>query len=121
MSDFLRNYKEHVARLKKNRMPEVLTVNGRAEVVMLDTESYEDLMDQLHKSQATAVQAKLHQWQKETETETFPAVSAHQLFSRWAEEDAQMTDEEKEAEDYLWQDFEKGVNETRAVLGMRQI
>ncbi len=37
MSDFLRNHKAHVARLKETRTPEVLTVNGRAEVVLLDT------------------------------------------------------------------------------------
>ncbi len=33
LSDFVRNPKAHVARLKETRTPEVLTVNGRAEVV----------------------------------------------------------------------------------------
>ncbi len=47
MSDFLRNHKAHVARLKETRTPEVLTVNGRAEVVMLDPETYEHLMERL--------------------------------------------------------------------------
>ncbi len=47
MSDFVRNPKAHVARLKETRIPEVLTVNGRAEVVMLDTETYEDLLERL--------------------------------------------------------------------------
>ena len=47
MSDFVRNPKAHVARLKETRTPEVLTVNGRAEVVLLDTETYESLMEQL--------------------------------------------------------------------------
>ena len=54
MSDFLRNHKAHVARLKETRTPEVLTINGRAEVVMLDTESYEDLMDRLQRSEAVS-------------------------------------------------------------------
>ena len=67
------------------------------------------------------VRAKLRQWQKETATETLPALSAHELFSKWAEEDTHMTEEEQEAEDRLWQDFENGVNETRATLGMRQL
>ncbi|BDI30343.1 hypothetical protein CCAX7_23940 [Capsulimonas corticalis] len=54
MSDFLRNHKAHVARLKETGTPEVLTINGRAEVVMLDTASYEDLMDRLQRSEAVA-------------------------------------------------------------------
>lgn len=68
-----------------------------------------------------AVRAKLHQWQKDTQTQTTPAISAHDLFARWAEEDALMTEEEKEAEGKLWQDFQTGINETRASLGMRQL
>ena len=48
LTDFLRNYKAHVARLKETRMPEVLTVNGRAEVVIQDAESYQELLDRLH-------------------------------------------------------------------------
>ena len=48
MTDFLRNHKAHVARLKETRMPEVLTVNGRAEVVIQNAESYEALLDRLH-------------------------------------------------------------------------
>ena len=30
-----------------------------------------------------------------------------------------MTDEEMEAEDRLWEEFQKGINETRAAAGMR--
>ena len=48
MSDFVRNPKLHVARLKETRTPQVLTVNGRAEVVVLDTETYESMVEQLH-------------------------------------------------------------------------
>jgi PHD/YefM family antitoxin component YafN of YafNO toxin-antitoxin module len=48
MSDFLTDHQAHLTRIKETRMPEVLTVDGRAEVVLLDTESYEDLMDQLN-------------------------------------------------------------------------
>ena len=54
MSDFLRNHKAHVARLKATRTPEVLTVNGRAEVVILDTQSYEDLMERLRHTEAVS-------------------------------------------------------------------
>ena len=31
LTDFLRNHKAHVKRLKKTQAPEVLTVNGKAE------------------------------------------------------------------------------------------
>jgi hypothetical protein len=54
MSDFLRNHKSHVARLKETRIPEVLTVNGRAEVVMLDAESYQLLMERVQMTGAIA-------------------------------------------------------------------
>jgi hypothetical protein len=50
LTDFLRNHKAHVARLKETRMPEVLTVNGRTEVLIQDVESYQDLLDRLHHS-----------------------------------------------------------------------
>ena len=54
LSDFVRNPKAHVARLKETRTPEVLTVNGRAEVVLLDTETYEDLMEQIRSAEELA-------------------------------------------------------------------
>jgi PHD/YefM family antitoxin component YafN of YafNO toxin-antitoxin module len=54
LTDFLRNHKAHVARLKETRMPEVLTVNGRAEVVIQDAESYQELLDRLHHMETLA-------------------------------------------------------------------
>lgn len=47
LTDFLRNHKSHLKRLKATRKPEVLTVNGRAEVVLLDPESFEEIRDKL--------------------------------------------------------------------------
>ncbi len=65
MSDFLRNHKAHVARMKETRTPEVLTVNGRAEVVMLDTETYENMVEQLnHMKAVTAARAHMAQARK---------------------------------------------------------
>ena len=54
LTDFLRNHKAHVARLKETRTPEVLTVNGRAEIVVQDAESYQDLLDRLHHMETLA-------------------------------------------------------------------
>ena len=54
LSDFVRNPKAHVARLKETRTPEVLTVNGRAEVVLLDTETYENLVEKIRSAEEIA-------------------------------------------------------------------
>lgn len=43
------------------------------------------------------------------------------LFAQWEKEDAQMTPEEVERERRLWEQFEQGINETRAALGMRRL
>ncbi len=48
LTDFLRNHKTHVARLKATRMPEVLTINCHAEIVIQDADSYQTLLDRLH-------------------------------------------------------------------------
>ncbi len=47
LTDFLRNHKAHVARIKETRTPEVLTVNGKAELVLLDAESYQQLAEKV--------------------------------------------------------------------------
>jgi len=54
LTDFLRNHKAHVARLKKTRVPEVLTVNGKAEVVVQDAASYQLMLDRLSRLETIA-------------------------------------------------------------------
>jgi PHD/YefM family antitoxin component YafN of YafNO toxin-antitoxin module len=54
LTDFLRNHKAHVARLKKTHTPEVLTVNGKAEIVIQDAESYQRMIDRLHHMETIA-------------------------------------------------------------------
>ena len=54
MTDFLRNHKSHVARLKETRRPEILTVNGKAEVVIQDAESYQEMVDRLERAELIA-------------------------------------------------------------------
>lgn len=57
LTDFLRNHKSHVARLKKTRVPEVLTVNGKAELVVQDAQAYQFLIDRLrHMETLAAIQ-----------------------------------------------------------------
>jgi PHD/YefM family antitoxin component YafN of YafNO toxin-antitoxin module len=44
VTDFQRNAKEHLARIKRSKTPLVLTVNGRAEVVVQDAVAYQKLL-----------------------------------------------------------------------------
>jgi PHD/YefM family antitoxin component YafN of YafNO toxin-antitoxin module len=54
LTDFLRNHKAHVSRLKETHAPEVLTVNGKAEVVVQDAASYQIMLDRLHHMETLA-------------------------------------------------------------------
>lgn len=54
LSDFQRKTREHIRRLKRSGRPEVLTVNGKAELVVQDAESYQDLLDALDRAEAIA-------------------------------------------------------------------
>ena len=57
LTDFLRNRKAHVARLKQTKAPEVLTVKGKAEVVVQDAASYQAMFDGLrHMETLAAIQ-----------------------------------------------------------------
>ncbi len=47
LTAFLRDHKSHIERLAATGRPEVLTVNGRARVVIQDAESYQRLLDAL--------------------------------------------------------------------------
>ena len=45
LTDFQRNTKSHLKRLKITGRPEVLTVNGRAELIVQDAAAFEDMLD----------------------------------------------------------------------------
>jgi PHD/YefM family antitoxin component YafN of YafNO toxin-antitoxin module len=52
LTDFQRHAKEHIERLKETGRPEVLTVNGKAEVVVQDAAAYQKLLDLVDRLQA---------------------------------------------------------------------
>lgn len=52
LTEFQRNTKEFLKRLKETGQPKVLTVNGRAEAVIQDAESYQRLLDLLEHGDA---------------------------------------------------------------------
>lgn len=54
VTDFQRNLKDYVGRLKGRKSPLVLTVNGRAELIVQDAESYQALLDRLDRAETVA-------------------------------------------------------------------
>jgi prevent-host-death family protein len=46
LSDFQRNTKDYIRKLKKSGKPAVLTVNGAAEIVVQSAEAYQKLLDE---------------------------------------------------------------------------
>lgn len=49
LSDFQRTTREHIRRLRETGRPEVLTVNGRAELVVYDAAAYQEIADRLER------------------------------------------------------------------------
>jgi PHD/YefM family antitoxin component YafN of YafNO toxin-antitoxin module len=54
VTEFQRNLKEHVGRLKGKKTPLVLTVNGRAELIVQDAHSYQALLNRLERAETLA-------------------------------------------------------------------
>lgn len=54
LTDFQRNTKTHIDRLKETGKPQVLTVNGKAEIVVQDAESYQKLLEDIDRLEAVA-------------------------------------------------------------------
>lgn len=52
LTEFQRNAKEHVERLSRTGQPQVLTVNGKAAVVVQDAAAYQKLLDDLDRLDA---------------------------------------------------------------------
>jgi prevent-host-death family protein len=47
LTEFQRNAKAHLARVNKTSRPEVLTVNGKAEAVLVGKRAYEQIMESM--------------------------------------------------------------------------
>ena len=52
LTDFQRNIKEYMKRLKETGQPEILTVNGKAELVVQDAEAYQNILDLVDRVEA---------------------------------------------------------------------
>lgn len=49
VTEFQRHVKEYVGRLRKNRSPLVLTINGRAALVVQNVEDYQTMLERLER------------------------------------------------------------------------
>ena len=47
LTDFQRNARSHLERLKESGQPEILTINGQAEVVVQNATAYQNMVDKL--------------------------------------------------------------------------
>jgi len=77
---------------------------------------------------AARMRGLLHQWQQDDCTPTAaPAPNdgtqtpSEALFRQWEREDATLTDEERQAEEVRWQQFQQGINAQRLASGMPPI
>jgi prevent-host-death family protein len=62
LTDFQRNAKSHLNRVNKTGRPEVLTVNGRAEAVLVGRKAYEKMQDAMEELAAIkSIQTSLDQ------------------------------------------------------------
>jgi PHD/YefM family antitoxin component YafN of YafNO toxin-antitoxin module len=60
LTDFQRKTKLHLARLKQSGQPEVLTINGQAEVVVQSASAYQELVDKLEQMEQTMMHSDNH-------------------------------------------------------------
>lgn len=54
VTEFQRNIKDYVGRLKEKKSPMVLTVNGRAELVVQDAVTYQEILERLERAETAA-------------------------------------------------------------------
>lgn len=55
LSDFQRNTKEHLREMERSGHPRVLTVNGKAKLVVQDARSYQKLLELAEQAETIAI------------------------------------------------------------------
>lgn len=81
VADFNRKPSEHIKRVQESKKPELLTVNGKAAVVLVDPESYDEMaknQDLLYTLKTLAVANEQH--------ENGEALPAKQVFEKLRKE-----------------------------------
>jgi prevent-host-death family protein len=67
LTDFKRNAKDYVERIKATKSPLVLTVNGKAEVVVHEAQAFQEMMDRLEQAEEELRSLKLEALRHEIE------------------------------------------------------
>ncbi|MBD6619771.1 type II toxin-antitoxin system Phd/YefM family antitoxin [Komarekiella sp. 'clone 1'] len=65
LTDFKRNVKQFLERIKATKSPLVLTVNGKAEVVVQDASAFQEMIDRLERAEEELRQLKLEALQRD--------------------------------------------------------
>ncbi len=55
LTGFLRDHKSHIERLRATGLPEVLTINGKAKLVIQDAAAYQKMLDLIDELDATRI------------------------------------------------------------------
>ncbi len=67
LTDFKRNAKEYVERVKETKSPLVLTVNGKAEVVVHEARAFQEMLDRIEYPEEELRTLKLEVLRREVE------------------------------------------------------
>jgi prevent-host-death family protein len=54
LTDFKRNTAKYLKKMKKSKGPVVLTVNGRAEIVVQDASAYQEMLERVQRAETLA-------------------------------------------------------------------
>ncbi len=65
LTDFKRNVKRFIEQIKATKSPLILTVNGKAEIVIQDAISFQEMMQRLESSEAEIRKLKLEALQRD--------------------------------------------------------
>jgi prevent-host-death family protein len=65
LTDFKRNVKQFIEQIKATKSPLVLTVNGKAEIVIQDASSFQEMVQRLEASEAEVRQLKFEALQRD--------------------------------------------------------
>lgn len=77
VADFSRKPAEYIKRLKETGRPEILAVNGKAEVVIQDAKTYEEMISLIHSLCRSAIAKQQH--------DRGEAMAADEAFNRLSE------------------------------------
>ncbi len=65
LTDFKRNTAEFVKKIKKSGNPLVLTVNGKAEIVVQDAKAYQEMLERIERAEAvTAIRKGMKEFER---------------------------------------------------------